>query len=280
MLLSEINPYIRYANHFIITPIDDYVCAVDYHLYYVLNGEGFITFDGTKYKIEQSCLIFITPGTSYYFENSNDVELLDFNFDFTQNFSYLRKGIVPVPEYKFDNAKIVEKVIFTDTTFFNRSFMLADILFVNKDLNEIVNELYYKKLFYMENASTYLKKVFIKLSRYFTNSLKKTQIDSVLEYIHENFMQGIDNKSLSQISGYHPVYLNQLVKQITGVTIKQYIINFRIDQAQQMLLYTDKSISEIAIDCGYDSVFYFSDAFRKKSGLSPIQFRQKYSLGH
>ena len=60
-------------------------------------------------------------------------------------------------------------------------------------------------------------------------------------------------------------------KEVFGTTVFGYLYDYKMELAQQLLLHTDKNISEIAFACGYEYVSHFSTAFKKKFGRSPKQ---------
>ncbi|TCT15524.1 helix-turn-helix protein [Natranaerovirga pectinivora] len=68
-------------------------------------------------------------------------------------------------------------------------------------------------------------------------------------------------------------YLLHTFKEVTGFTIKQYILLKRIAFAKNQLYYTDKNITAISIDSGFNSQSNFIRLFKKKEGITPLQFR-------
>jgi transcriptional regulator GlxA family with amidase domain len=69
----------------------------------------------------------------------------------------------------------------------------------------------------------------------------------------------------------------QLYKRAVGFSIKQSIIRHRLDAAQSMLIATDRPITSVAFECGFGSLSTFYEAFDKRFGASPVEFRR--SLG-
>ena len=63
-------------------------------------------------------------------------------------------------------------------------------------------------------------------------------------------------------------------KEVFGNTIFGYLYDYKMQLAQQLLLHTDKPISEIAYQCGYEHLSHFSTAFKRKFGLSPQEMRR------
>lgn len=73
-----------------------------------------------------------------------------------------------------------------------------------------------------------------------------------------------------------PVYLNEVIKDIAGVSVGKYIQNELILRAKRMLVYTSRTIKEISLDLGIDNYAYFTRLFTKATGVSPTLYRKKY----
>ena len=71
--------------------------------------------------------------------------------------------------------------------------------------------------------------------------------------------------------------LNRKVKSVTAIDTASYIRQMRIATAQSMLVNTDDPVSEIAINCGFDSSSYFSKIFKQCTQLTPSDFRKQHS---
>jgi two-component system response regulator YesN len=100
-------------------------------------------------------------------------------------------------------------------------------------------------------------------------------VDSALEYIHNHYTEDIDNESVARYVGYHSYHLNRLIKTATGTTLRQYIINHRVGVAKRYLEQTDIAVCDISELCGYKNLSNFSIDFKKKTGISPSQYRAK-----
>jgi len=72
-----------------------------------------------------------------------------------------------------------------------------------------------------------------------------------------------------------PNYLSDLLKKETGRNAKDHINYFLVEKAKTMLLNSDHNVSEIAFDLGFNYPHYFSRLFKQKTGMTPVQFREK-----
>jgi AraC-like DNA-binding protein len=75
-----------------------------------------------------------------------------------------------------------------------------------------------------------------------------------------------------------PAYLNEVVKETTGYPVSHWIHHEIILEAKRTLFYTGQSVKEIAFKLGYTDPGYFNRLFRKMTGQTPRQFRQKIKL--
>lgn len=138
----------------------------------------------------------------------------------------------------------------------------------------------------LADADLYLKKSYLYLivSRFmehasFENFNTKAQDLSlkILEYIRNNFNLNPSLTELCSSLGYSYNYISGFVKQLFHTNFMQLINEYRLELAQSLLLETSKSITQIASECGYDSVQSFNRNFKKIVGFTPSDFRTRTS---
>lgn len=107
---------------------------------------------------------------------------------------------------------------------------------------------------------------------------KKERIENAILKMEEEFRKGnnVDIPFLAEQCDMSQTYFRRLFHSLYGVSPKQYVLSARMRWAKNMLKGTEDSISEIAKNCGFDNVYYFSRAFRNHQGISPTEYRNNH----
>lgn len=100
-----------------------------------------------------------------------------------------------------------------------------------------------------------------------------TIIDKINRYIHEHYAENLSRNEIAGVFYLTPEYLAKLYKKKTGMNLKDYINEYRIEKAKELLRSGDKNVSDIAEIVGFDNFSYFSTLFKKLSGLSPKEYK-------
>lgn len=123
-----------------------------------------------------------------------------------------------------------------------------------------------------ENARTLASSSYAKV----TVEDDSRRILKVKNYISKNYMDELRLPELASLAGMSSSAFSRFFKLHTGRNISEYIIDLRLGYAARMLVDTDKSISEIGFDCGFNNLSNFNRIFKKKKGCSPSEFRESY----
>ena len=107
-----------------------------------------------------------------------------------------------------------------------------------------------------------------------TGGLPKYKLRRALEFINDNFEQGISLEELAQITDLSPHHFARQFKQSTGHAPHQYHIRVRVKKAKELLADSDFSITEIALQVGCASQSHLSKLFRQVVGISPREYRR------
>lgn len=102
----------------------------------------------------------------------------------------------------------------------------------------------------------------------------QTLLGPVMEYLHIHLSDpNLNNQQLAKQSGFSEVHFRQLFRTSYGMSPKQYILTMRMRLACLLLSETRDSVGEIALHCGFSSVYHFSRAFRQSVGCTPTEYR-------
>lgn len=127
------------------------------------------------------------------------------------------------------------------------------------------------------------------LTRYITSIIKEIEhlrtkksrklIDKAKTHIKANYAHDITLESIAYEVGLSACYLSTLFKQIENISIKEYIIDIRLEASRELLRDINMKIYEVAANVGYTDSRYFSQLFRKKTGYTPGQYRELINQG-
>lgn len=97
----------------------------------------------------------------------------------------------------------------------------------------------------------------------------------VIDYIYLNY-QTVTMKLVASHFNYHPKYLSTLIHRQTGQTFRDLIVNIKLQNALNYLLYTDYSVEQIVDLIGYKDKSSFYTLFKKEYSMSPAGYRRKF----
>lgn len=100
-------------------------------------------------------------------------------------------------------------------------------------------------------------------------------IENIIKYIKENLTSDLSLNTVSRKAGFSPVHFHNCFKASTGKTLRDYVEEQRIKKAVNMLISTDKTLTEIAYSCGFSSQSYFSYAFKRRMNVTPREYAVK-----
>lgn len=108
----------------------------------------------------------------------------------------------------------------------------------------------------------------------FDGKSDKKLFNEIIEYINECLYEECCFEKISLKFGITSRYLRKMFSDEIGISPVVYLTSMRIENAKKLLMTTSLSISDVAFDLGYNTVQYFSEVFRKNTGISPRDFRK------
>ena len=235
----------------------------DYQLLYVAAGKGHFYFKGSEGEtvVTKGNMILFRPGEPqvYYYYAADKTEVYWVHFTGWKVEEYLARYELPQHE----------NVFYTGVT--------PDYPWI---YNQMLRELQLRRENYEDMISLYMHHVFLTINRYIKEGRQSknnmiNEIEKAAHYFKENYNTPI---SIAQYAQEHMMSVNWFIhsfKSVMKVPPMQYVVSLRMAAAKGYLDSTNKTVSEIASAVGYDNALYFSRIFRKYTGVSPTEYRQR-----
>ena len=106
-------------------------------------------------------------------------------------------------------------------------------------------------------------------------SSSSPRIKNILTYIHENYMYPVTLEQIAQSANIGVRTCYRWFRRQIGMTPFEYLMEYRVKIAAALLSGTDKTVTDISFEAGFNNTSYFSKIFRKATGYTPSAFRKK-----
>lgn len=214
-----------------------------YLVHYIVRGCGCLYKNGVPRKVNAGEMFIIKPDNSYTYvaDKEDPWEYIWFSFD----------GILASIFDKLDDCVKYSGGIVTE---------MLDA----KDLENTRTEFLLGKLYEL-------------ISELFENSkAENNYVKKAADYIKANYMHRMYVCDIAQSLHINSRYLSRIFKEVKGISIQEYMINYKIGKAKT-LLKRGLNVTESAKLVGYDDTFTFSKIFKKHTGCSPSEYAMNYT---
>lgn len=235
----------------------------DYQLLYIASGKGYFYFKGSENAtvVTKGNMVLFRPKEPqvYYYYAVDKTEVYWVHFTGWKVEEYLDRYELPKEE----------NVFFTGVS--------PDYPWI---YNQIIRELQLQRENYEDMIRLFLRHIFLTINRYIKEG-KQTKNDTIndieraVHYFNENYSKPI---SIEQYASEHLMSVNWFIhnfKNVMKIPPMQYIVSLRIAAAKGYLENSNKNITEIANTVGYDNALYFSRLFKKYTGMTPSEYRER-----
>lgn len=244
--------------------------------------KGHLSYGRTKYDFTNGALIFLSPRQVLQWDSSIVFEQKGFSINFHEDFIKGTELAQQIRKYGFfsysanealhlspkEERQIESIVQNIEIEYHNNQDEFSKDIIISQlsTLLKYANRFYERQFLHRKELSNDLLAQFIQhLGAYFeSGQLEERGIPSI--------EQIADKMSVSQR------YLSDTLKKETGKTTTEHLQLYLIDEAKNILLKPNKTISEVAYELGFEYPQYFSRLFKKKEGLSPSQYRERYKM--
>ena len=274
MKLTELNPHLRYAELQQSLALGETERAShDYRLFYIYDGE--ITFVCSDYTIDlaKGSIMFYEPHRFYRF--IGDAKVIVLNFDLTRINDFISHSLHVYTKSDPEKFLLNEEELPEE--------LKAPFFVHNKhELQQLFTKCVYEHRFtnpYSDAlTSSIVKQILCEMLA--SRSQNEQEMPDIVKdaqmYMLTNYDQNIDNESVAQSLNYHSFYLNRVFKTHTGLTIHQFLIKVRIDNAKMLLQKTTLSVDEIQRRVGFQSRSQFYTMFERSEGITPKKYREGF----
>jgi len=102
----------------------------------------------------------------------------------------------------------------------------------------------------------------------------RIEVDKVIAYLHANYDKKVAVEEMAGVALLSPSHFARVFKRETGKSPMDYLIDLRLNKAKKLLRAGDRTITEIALECGFASSSHFSSCFRQEFAITPSQFQK------
>ncbi len=244
--------------------------------------KGKLNYGRTKYDFTNGVLIFIAPRQVLQWDSSVIFEQQGFSINFHEDFLKGTELAQQIKKYGFFSYAVNEALHLSP-----KEERQMESIVENIEIEYNNNQDEFSKDIIIAHLDTLLKYANRSYERQFLN--RKELSNSFLEafnkqldtYFESGQLQEKGIPSIDQIAQKMSVsqrYLSDTLKRETGKTTTEHLQLYLIDEAKNILLNPNKSISEVAYELGFEYPQYFSRLFKKKEGISPSKFREKFNV--
>ncbi|MGN0189253.1 MAG: AraC family transcriptional regulator [Candidatus Cryptobacteroides sp.] len=235
----------------------------EYQLLYIAEGGGiFVSESSRRYKVSAGNMFLLFPGERHSYRPDADTGWSEYWIGFI-------------------GPNIDDRV---KKGFFHKETPLYDIGY-----NETVIELYREAIRTAKLQEPFFQQLLAGIVNHLLGlmvmadrkkSLKPDEkvfnmIDKARSYMQESLEKGITMPDVAEHLGINYTFFRNEFKKFTGCSPSQYFINLKIHRAKEILRSTNTPVKEIAYDLHFENPDYFMTLFKKKTGFTPSEFRNR-----
>ncbi|MDR3595975.1 AraC family transcriptional regulator [Clostridium sp.] len=231
-----------------------------YLIHFVLKGSGVFYVNGKSYKIKENQGFLICPNIVTYYEADNE-----------EPWVYTWVG------FKGIKAENYLKLANLDQE--NPVFECAEVDFVQKcfeDMRKATELRYGRELRLQGLLIMFLSELIEEVGKnvIINSNYKELYIKKSMLFVETNYSSKLSISEMAKSVGLNKNYFSTFFKENMGVTPQQYIIEYRINKACELMSNQGLTIGDISRSVGYDDTLGFSKIFKKEKGMSPKKYRE------
>lgn len=243
-------------------------------LFYVVHGSGTFVAEGMEFSVGKNDMVIINPHVQHTEKSL-----------YTTPLEYIVLGIDGLA-FSFEQIALVQDRMLMQTASGDVYKYNTQNSYVYAYLNIMLEEITKKEENYEAVCQNLLEVILLCMLR--NNNLSIIQSSNILlnrecaqikNYLDANYAENITLDTLASFSHMNKYYIAHAFTKYMGVSPITYLLQKRIEEGKSLLSSTSHSISQISTSLGFSSQSYFSQAFKKATGKTPIQYRNECKHG-
>ena len=286
---DSINPRIRTIYTTSVHTVDKEIVhkklSLTYRLLISLKSTFILRYDDKEVLCGSNDLIYMPPRQRYetvFF--TGESAFMNIFFDFFPDVSRSGEQEEPITNFfvmtdreSADPTKFSERVEFVDMPEFNRLNVVCNMPDVESKCSELYRLYCDNSRFTRLRLNARLTEFIVDTAEYIGLSKQnpsRLAAKSIVSYIDEHYRDRLTCRSVAQVFSYHPNYVNRIVRELTGLSLHEYIVAVKIRHANRLLLETDMTITDIAYYLAFHDSSSFSSVYRAHTGMKPSERRK------
>ena len=233
----------------------------DYQLLYVAAGKAHFVFEGQEQVLSAGSLFLYRPGQAqhYWYRLEDQPDICWVHFTGSQAEPLLKKYNL------FQQSPAMS---------------VGTLPEIKQHFQLMIRELQLRRPYFEESLAALMNRLLLLAGRQQSDrtalhSGTQEKMEEAVAYFHAHFSQDLRVDAYARSLHISTAWFIHAFTRHTGQTPNQYLLSLRIASAQSLLEQTGDTVTEIAASVGYDNPLYFSRLFKKQTGLSPRQYREK-----
>jgi AraC-like DNA-binding protein len=234
---------------------------------YILEGSCSYIVDGNIYELQKKNLLVIdsSKGHKKIFNHTVPCTVLGFSID-------TAKTDFPAADLSYLLEQNNELLLLLESL--NGAFIIPDAHSIKNDMEELTQEFAERKApFYLYTLANKLLISIARLSQK-KNGRISEYIHNIEEYVQCNYHQIENIADIASYIGLHQTYMERIFKKEKNQTLWDYVTDYRLQAAANLLAYSDVLVGEIDALVGMNSRQVFYLQFKKRFGMSPLEYRK------
>ena len=252
---------------------------------YVYQGKAEHVINNHRFEIIKGDIFVIPPYIPHKITAPKNCSAQIYEFEFLPQFINQNMDKIENAESFLDFAYI-EPFLVSENMVRPRLNLIGRLqIEVETILNEVFQEYRQKKPGYILLIKSLLLRLLVLVGREFTTNLEGSETQTIydrhreailtaIHYINEHYADNLTVEEVAKVSALSFSYFSHLFKSITLKTFTEYLNDYRISKALQLLKETDKKVLDISYEIGFNSVNHFNRVFKKQIGIPPLSYRK------